>query len=573
VLSSGPIARLRVLAELASDIGAKALSDDAASLANRVAEGRFFVACLGQFKRGKSTLLNALIGESILPTGVVPVTSVVTTIRHGELLRASVHHENCASEAVPVADLARYVTEAGNPGNVKAVAFVEVFVPNETLRGGLCLVDTPGIGSSSLAGEVTRAFVPKVDAALVVLGADPPISADELHLLEDVSKETTHLIFAINKADRLSDAELAEVIVFTKRLLMERLGCVPESLFVVSAAERLRSSAGTRDWDRLQRALADLAGDRKIDLLERRAQTTARRIGRQLLQAIDATTEAMLAPVADSDRRLNELRAWLVQAQQALSDFALLLGSEQQTIARTIREEGAAHLAKTQAAAVAELKAAIEQSTDDRAPLRRAAFDLAQDIARRAVHREMAVVEDQATRAYQRATSRFIGLANDFLQRLSATEPRLASLPPVELRTTLGGRRRFYFTEMMTRTAVTPWQVLLDKVVPHANRRRRITDRASAYLGGLLETNTSRVVNDLGERLVESRRELEADIRSRLTELVASAERAAGRAREIRDTGEAGIHAELDRLAAIRDRVQRLDQSDSSLPDRQTSVA
>ena len=60
------------------------IRDDARSAAERIAEGRFYVACVGQFKRGKSTLLNALIGEPILPSGVVPVTSVPTIVRFGE---------------------------------------------------------------------------------------------------------------------------------------------------------------------------------------------------------------------------------------------------------------------------------------------------------------------------------------------------------------------------------------------------------------------------------------------------------------------------------------------------------
>src|SRR5207244_12572453 len=76
-------------------------------------------------------------------------------------------------------DVPLYVTEEHNHENVKGVAVVEVFLPAPLLARGLCLVDTPGIGSTFAANsEVTRAFVPHIDAALVVLGADPPISGD-----------------------------------------------------------------------------------------------------------------------------------------------------------------------------------------------------------------------------------------------------------------------------------------------------------------------------------------------------------------------------------------------------------
>ena len=74
---------LRSIAELASRLGAAALAAEAGSLADRLAAGRLYLACVGQFKRGKSTLLNALVGEPVLPVGVQPVTSIVTTVRYG----------------------------------------------------------------------------------------------------------------------------------------------------------------------------------------------------------------------------------------------------------------------------------------------------------------------------------------------------------------------------------------------------------------------------------------------------------------------------------------------------------
>jgi ribosome biogenesis GTPase A len=83
-------AALRRLAELASQFGAEHVASTTRNLAERVSEGRFYVACVGQFKRGKSTLLNALLGHAVLPAAVVPVTAVPTVIRHGKQLAARV---------------------------------------------------------------------------------------------------------------------------------------------------------------------------------------------------------------------------------------------------------------------------------------------------------------------------------------------------------------------------------------------------------------------------------------------------------------------------------------------------
>jgi ribosome biogenesis GTPase A len=115
----------------------------AARLADRLAQGRFHVSVLGEFKRGKSTVVNALLGRDLLPTGVLPLTAVATEVAFGESGASLVHLDGTRCE-VTVDELADFVTEARNPGNERQVARVEVRVPAELLRPGVVLVDTPG---------------------------------------------------------------------------------------------------------------------------------------------------------------------------------------------------------------------------------------------------------------------------------------------------------------------------------------------------------------------------------------------------------------------------------------------
>jgi hypothetical protein len=107
---------------------------DAEALAERVEQGRFFVACVGQFKRGKSTLLNALVGKTILPVGVVPVTSTVTVMRFGEEEHVRVRFDSGQVRAIPLADLAELVTERENPANEKGVLAGDVEHPRDRTR-------------------------------------------------------------------------------------------------------------------------------------------------------------------------------------------------------------------------------------------------------------------------------------------------------------------------------------------------------------------------------------------------------------------------------------------------------
>ena len=123
------------------------------ALQARVDDARLWVAALGQFKRGKSTLLNALLGAPILPMGVTPVTAIPTFIRAGESLSVRIELKDeqrtviaGASQEAPRL-LEEFTSETQNPRNHRKVASVVIDVPSDFLAEGIILVDTPGVGS------------------------------------------------------------------------------------------------------------------------------------------------------------------------------------------------------------------------------------------------------------------------------------------------------------------------------------------------------------------------------------------------------------------------------------------
>ena len=102
---------------------------------------------IGRFSRGKSTLLNAVLGGDHLPTGIVPLTSVITTVRYGSRKQAVLNFNDLGlRREVPLSQLGEYVTQQSNPGNLKNVAYAEIELPVEILRRGLFFVDSPGLG-------------------------------------------------------------------------------------------------------------------------------------------------------------------------------------------------------------------------------------------------------------------------------------------------------------------------------------------------------------------------------------------------------------------------------------------
>jgi GTPase SAR1 family protein len=183
----------------------------------RLAEGRFNLVLLGEFKRGKSTLANALVGKPLLPADVVPLTSAVAVLRYGPAERLLVRFQGGREEDHAVDRLADFVTEPANPSNRLGVELTVVETPNDLLSAGLQVVDTPGIGS--IYGhntETAREFLPQVDAALFVLTADQPLSESERELVHDALERVPRVFFAVNKIDNLAPTDRAAAVRFIR---------------------------------------------------------------------------------------------------------------------------------------------------------------------------------------------------------------------------------------------------------------------------------------------------------------------------------------------------------------------
>jgi GTP-binding protein EngB required for normal cell division len=213
------------------------------SLLSRLAADRFNLVVVGQFNRGKSTLMNAVLGVDRLPTGVLPLTSVITSVGYGDRERVLLHRDDQGLPIeIPLAHLAEHVTEAGNPGNRRGIAVAEVQLPVELLRLGFHFVDTPGVGSAIAENtRTTQAFLPEADAAIFVTSFDSPMDERELELLAQVLDHVRQVFVVINKADVISSEQRDAVISFVRGRLPERLTANQSALFPVSALRAMRA--------------------------------------------------------------------------------------------------------------------------------------------------------------------------------------------------------------------------------------------------------------------------------------------------------------------------------------------
>ena len=208
------------------------------NLLKRIAEHRFNVVVAGRFNRGKSTLLNAILGSEYLPTGIVPLTSVITAVRFGNRERAVLHYESSGlPRHVPLTDLPRYITEEGNPGNQRKIRIAQLEVPSEILRHDYFFVDTPGLASAILENtRTTEEFLPEIDALILVTSYEGPLSQDEIVFLEKAIGTGVRRIFLIiNKSDLVTSEEREQALRFVhEKCAQMGLGAIP----ILSASAR-----------------------------------------------------------------------------------------------------------------------------------------------------------------------------------------------------------------------------------------------------------------------------------------------------------------------------------------------
>jgi len=307
--ASGPPMDLEAtLAQLAS-----ALSDERASevsrLRDRWRDRTFTVLIVGEFNRGKSTVLNALIGRDLLPTGILPVTAVPTRVRSGPRGRALARFRDGTEREVLLTEIRDYVDESRNPGNVRGVAILDVEI-EAGVPSGVVLVDVPGFGSIHKHNtESALAALPEADAALVVASVDPPLGDAELGLVRSLARNAAQVAIVLNKTDSLDADERRAVEDFTRRAL-DREGLSAAGVWPVSAREGLRARRSHDDlgWRRsgmqaLAASLARLFSQEREPLL---ARSLCGKAGRLLDQEL-ALVDLQLAAAERSARQLGEI--------------------------------------------------------------------------------------------------------------------------------------------------------------------------------------------------------------------------------------------------------------------------
>jgi len=192
---------------------------------SRLEDQSFEIAVFGGVSTGKSSLLNAIVGEDILPVGVTPITAVPTRLAYGNSAGLVVWVSDRAPERYDIGRLRDFASEPGNPGNRKHVSRMLVQWPAGWLKDGVVLVDTPGLGSVATNGAAeTMAYLPRCDLAVVLIDAAAALSSGDVHLVETLYQAGIPAQVLLSKADLLAPQDLEKVIRYTAEQLCSALG-------------------------------------------------------------------------------------------------------------------------------------------------------------------------------------------------------------------------------------------------------------------------------------------------------------------------------------------------------------
>lgn len=240
-------------ADVISELNMVSASENLSKLSEKVNNETFKIQVVGTFSNGKSSVINALLGENVLPAYALPTTAVINEVKYGEKKEAILYFRNPLPEKLPatLSKKAKSHMEKHNYSNVPPLVIdyneiedyvvipmgedptemlmespyekVELFWPLEMLKQGVEIIDSPGLNESETRAKVTMDYLTKADAILFVLAADKLCSQDEMDFIENNlhAYGFTDPFFVVNRFDLINEREKDRVKRFAELKLSE----------------------------------------------------------------------------------------------------------------------------------------------------------------------------------------------------------------------------------------------------------------------------------------------------------------------------------------------------------------
>lgn len=511
------------------------------------------VVVLGEAKRGKSSLINALAGRDLLPTGIIPVTSVATVVRKDPRQCLRVDFRDGRQVFAPLGRIADYVSEEGNPGNRLGVEAVEALVPDLPWPESVLFVDTPGTGSvAAYHDQASSAAAGTMDVALVVLTADPPISAREEHQISVATARSVELLVALTKSDLVGAEDLESVLRYTRRIVTSAAG---RDVEIVSVSSRGSDEDPHPGLARIHNAISSLAEDPDQHTLARSIRSRARRLVRSELDELEVSLALADLDVAEAAERMSAFVRVIEEARRQDRTSSELIVA----IMRSINDRAD----RSQESELLDLTEVLLDDVDrnsgvwvDTAGNEREAVEA---ITRRAtdsaeawrartaaqLESELDEVGRRVTAAVEAVLSQVRGSARDLLG-VDLTLP----IEPV----TMQWDPRFFYVQMRLPDSATAVAATVRRRLPLSLRRRAVGGYLREAARVLADQQLGRARGDLRRRLGEAERSLTREVSSSTRLLLERLQHAAERAAMPEEE-----QARVERLGGLTTRHQALE--------------
>jgi small GTP-binding protein len=232
-------------------------------LRQRLANDRLRIVVVGEFSRGKSTLINALIGQPVLPSRVNPTTATITAVTGGSPAEAMAEYRDGSIQRyeLPEERVNHFLDSLVSTANQKAnrIGVFRIHIPGRLEELQAEIIDTPGVNDLDLAREeLTYNFIPQADAAVLLLDAQQPLSESERIFVREkvLQADVKRILFVINKIDEVvlggTLDDIPRVVDNVRRRLAESLGISDPPVYGVSAKctlrARFRGEPDTSPW-------------------------------------------------------------------------------------------------------------------------------------------------------------------------------------------------------------------------------------------------------------------------------------------------------------------------------------
>lgn len=547
-----------------------------AEIREKLLTDSFHVVIMGRFKRGKTTLINALLGDRVLPSAVVPLTSVNTVVRYGEEPGVKVSYLDGRSQGVGIEDLHVYVTEKGNARNRLGVRLVDVYYPSTFLKDGVCLVDTPGTGSTYLHNdETTYAYLSHADAVIFMISADPPISRSELDFLHRIRMFVDKIFFVLNKVDYLEPADLEESILFNRQALCEALAREDIPLYPLSARRALEAAI-SRDGPALRQSglpdfvavMQDFLAEEKGRILLESSIRNARKAVADAAAGVELEMTLLLRPREDLQRKMEAFREQIRLISGEREELRYLMDGDYRAL---LRDGLDAEVEKFRSEAERELLRRYDAFFEERSRLSTSELlEALSSFVREEIREAFSVWRYQQERrleaGFDALAAKYRGRVNAIANRILETAGELfgVAFPRLDAELSLSEEGEFWFKLEDVPSDLEILMSTLAKSLPKKLSHRWLKKSKRDELTLLFDRHCGRVRYDFQLRLQKSMNLLSLKANEVIEETLKSIELAIENARQRLD----GEREELEAAAAgLEERYRRLEQAGRRLDE------